>query len=104
MQKRLEDFQGFCSLLSPRRPPPEVWRADAKFEFIDTGFTDNGVLTVDCKVVDGKTDRGAWAYMCQVHYNLYGVGIGLGKGQAIIYKLAKADCGCCGLYADDDIE
>lgn len=36
---------------------------------------------------DGKTTFGPWANMCQVHFYLYGIGLGMGKGQQ--YVLAK---------------
>jgi len=32
---------------------------------------------------DGKTKFGAWAYMCQTHFNQVGVGLGTGKGQKL---------------------
>ena len=35
---------------------------------------------------DGRTVYGAWAYMCPSHYRRYGVGLGLGKGQRLIYE------------------
>lgn len=30
---------------------------------------------------DAKTRMGPWAYLCEHHFGLYGVGLGLGKGQ-----------------------
>jgi len=33
---------------------------------------------------DGKTNMGAWAYMCEAHFRQYGVGVGLGRGQRLI--------------------
>jgi len=33
---------------------------------------------------DGRTVFGAWAYMCDLHFALYGVGTGLGRGQRLI--------------------
>ena len=43
-----------------------------------------------CKTVaeyDARSDifGGRWAYMCKKHFIMYGVGLGLGKGQKIIY-------------------
>jgi len=35
---------------------------------------------------DGKTKFGDWAYMCQNHFNLYGIGLGLGRGQKLILE------------------
>ena len=35
---------------------------------------------------DGRTIYGPWAYMCKAHYQMYGVGLGLGKGQRIEYE------------------
>ena len=40
-----------------------------------------------CKEIalyDGKTHLGPWAYMCERHFNLYGVGIGPEKGQKLV--------------------
>lgn len=34
-------------------------------------------------IVDGKTIMGPWANMCKEHFDLYGVGLGLGKGQKL---------------------
>lgn len=36
--------------------------------------------------VDGRTIIGPWANMCQNHFQMYGVGLGLGKGQRLILK------------------
>ncbi len=33
---------------------------------------------------DGRTAKGPWAYMCQRHYEIYGVGLGTGNGQMLI--------------------
>lgn len=35
-------------------------------------------------VVDGKTIFGPWANMCLVHFSLYGIGLGTGRGQRIV--------------------
>lgn len=34
--------------------------------------------------VDGMTKMGCWAFMCKNCFKLYGVGLGLGKGQEMI--------------------
>lgn len=36
--------------------------------------------------VDGKTTMGPWANMCEGHFALLGVGLGLGKGQRLVLK------------------
>lgn len=36
---------------------------------------------------DGKTCMGPWAHMCEIHFNDLGYGLGLGKGQELIYEL-----------------
>ena len=33
--------------------------------------------------VDGKTEMGSWAFMCERHFREFGVGLGLGKGQKL---------------------
>ena len=33
---------------------------------------------------DGKTSLGPWANMCKAHFRMYGMGLGLGKGQKLI--------------------
>ena len=37
-------------------------------------------------VVDGKTRFGPWAYMCLLHYEGYGIGLGLGRGQFLLVE------------------
>ncbi len=32
---------------------------------------------------DGATTMGPWAYMCESHFQLYGVGLGEGRGQKL---------------------
>ena len=39
---------------------------------------------------DGKTVMGPWAYMCRAHFEVLGVGLGLGKGQRLVKKDASA--------------
>ena len=36
--------------------------------------------------VDGKTLAGPWAFMCERHFQVYGVGLGLGKGQRLVLR------------------
>ena len=33
---------------------------------------------------DGKTHMGPWAYMCTADFQVYGIGLGLGRGQKLI--------------------
>lgn len=35
-------------------------------------------------VYDGKTIHGPWAYMCEEHFGVMGVGLGTGRGQRLI--------------------
>lgn len=35
---------------------------------------------------DGKTILGSWGYMCDTHFQHYGIGLGLGKGQKLVLK------------------
>ena len=35
---------------------------------------------------DGKTTMGPWANMCKPCFDMYGVGLGLGKGQRLLTK------------------
>lgn len=37
---------------------------------------------------DGATTLGHWAYMCRRHFDSVGIGIGIGKGQKLVKKLA----------------
>lgn len=32
---------------------------------------------------DGRTKMGPWAYMCELHFKAYGVGLGVGRGQKL---------------------
>lgn len=33
---------------------------------------------------DCKTVNGSWMYACTAHYDVYGVGLGLGRGQRLV--------------------
>lgn len=33
---------------------------------------------------DGATTYGPWAYMCENHFQKYGVGLGVGAGQMLV--------------------
>lgn len=33
---------------------------------------------------DAKTALGPWAYLCEDHYEIYGIGLGTGMGQRLI--------------------
>ena len=35
---------------------------------------------------DARMEFGSWAYMCEEHFKQYGIGLGTGKGQKLIYK------------------
>ena len=35
---------------------------------------------------DGRTVYGRWSYMCQRHFQKYGTGLGLGKGQRLVLE------------------
>lgn len=35
---------------------------------------------------DGRTNFGPWANMCQRHFDSYGIGLGLGKGQRLVLE------------------
>ena len=35
---------------------------------------------------DGKTKVGPWAYMCEEHFQIYGIGLGPGRGQRLLYR------------------
>ena len=40
---------------------------------------------------DSPTKYGPWANMCEYHFNLNGVGLGLGKGQKLIYVVTPGE-------------
>lgn len=42
---------------------------------------------------DGATSDGAWAYMCASHFRLFGIGLGLGKGQKLVIINKKSQKG-----------
>lgn len=63
---------------------------------IESGCTDDCTTTTNLQVrptcdlcserpayADGATRLGPWAYMCVPCFEVYGVGLGLGKGQRI---------------------
>lgn len=33
---------------------------------------------------DGKTFGGPWAHMCEAHFDVVGVGLGVGRGQRLV--------------------
>lgn len=35
---------------------------------------------------DGKTKIGLWAYMCEICFERFGVGLGIGKGQKLLLR------------------
>ena len=35
---------------------------------------------------DGATIMGPWANMCNEHFEVYGIGLGLGRGQQLVLK------------------
>lgn len=35
---------------------------------------------------DGKTRGGPWAFMCEVDFQQHGVGLGLGRGQRLLFN------------------
>lgn len=47
---------------------------------------EDGAKTPRKAKYDGKTNvvGGSWAYMCQEHFDVYGVGLGLGRGQRLL--------------------
>lgn len=38
---------------------------------------------------DGNTTIGQWAFMCNAHYSVYGMGLGTGVGQRLILESEK---------------
>ena len=40
-----------------------------------------GVMLATKFFVDGRTRIGPWAIMCESHFERYGVGLGIGRGQ-----------------------
>ncbi len=60
---------------------------------------------------DGHTKIGQWAFMCQAHFDLCGVGLGEGKGQKLVLPTKQPDelvvkanelCQECGKDCPDD--
>jgi hypothetical protein len=37
-------------------------------------------------VYDCKTKQGPWGNLCEKHFSIFGVGLGLGKGRKLIIK------------------
>jgi hypothetical protein len=33
---------------------------------------------------DAKTNRGPWAYLCEMHFHTHGMGLGTGRGQRLV--------------------
>lgn len=49
-----------------------------------------GVKGVEA-VVDGKTNRGPWALMCERHFDTHGMGLGTGRGQRLVKRKGASD-------------
>jgi hypothetical protein len=43
----------------------------------------HGTREPEPALYDGATIHGPWAFMCEEHFRLYGLGLGLGKGQRL---------------------
>jgi hypothetical protein len=54
-----------------------------KCDFCRTSELHNSITPAE---YDAKTVMGPWANMCDKHFKLYGVGLGLGVGQRLIVK------------------
>jgi hypothetical protein len=46
----------------------------------------HGTKESERALYDGKTIHGPWAYMCEEHFKMYGVGLGTGKGQRLVVR------------------
>lgn len=51
-------------------------------------------------VYDGRTQMGAWAYMCENHFQELGVGLGTGRGHKLI--VAPFPCPHCGAMIEPE--
>ncbi len=40
---------------------------------------------------DGRTTEGPWANMCEYHFQMYGVGLGTGRGQKLVLVTGDDD-------------
>lgn len=47
-----------------------------------------GQGTVKEATYDGRTAAGVWANMCRFHFDVFGLGLGTGKGQELIVGTA----------------
>lgn len=56
---------------------------------------------------DGKTKSGPWANMCTTHYGLYGIGLGVGRGQRLVLAVkeqaAERDAVFCELHQEKHV-
>jgi hypothetical protein len=43
----------------------------------------HGTREPEPALYDGATIHGPWAYMCEEHFRLYGLGLGQGRGQRL---------------------
>jgi len=74
--KKLESVQAMVSMMT---------KADTEVELLRIPDC-NYCTTPTPSYVDGKTTTGPWAYMCEWHFHLMGIGLGLGRGQKLILK------------------
>ena len=80
---RLDEIMGVMGGEVPRTRDDHTKVCVSKIP--DCDFCENGTKAR----YDGKTVMGPWANMCQAHLAIYGIGLGLGKGQE--YILDKED-------------
>jgi hypothetical protein len=54
-------------------------------ELPDCNFV-HGTREPEPALYDGATIHGPWAFMCEEHFRLYGLGLGMGKGQRLTVR------------------
>jgi len=57
-----------------------------KHEEVEVSSLSNCDFCKKSTLVDGKTKQGPWANMCEDHFLIHGIGLGLGKGQKLVLK------------------
>jgi hypothetical protein len=58
-----------------------ISRSNEQYFLGEVGLKDSFGDTITDTFIDGKTVRGPWAIMTPMHHGMYGVGLGVGKGQ-----------------------
>lgn len=77
------EFVGYSIWVRPRAGRNPLPKPHTTAKYIGPGWPKCDFCSKPASY-DGKTAMGPWAYMCDTHFRMYGVGLGLGRGQKLL--------------------